>query len=77
MQHHEKSVADVHLVKVLHLVPVTKPGLFVLVGLDDKHLIVGKHLCEAVGENLPHSDVQLVHLQLLFITLHLYILVRA
>lgn len=72
-----RTWADIHLVEVLHLVPVTKPGLFVLAGLDDEDLVVGKHLCETVGENLPHSNVQLVHLHLLFITLHLHILISA
>lgn len=68
---------ELHLVEVLHLVPVTKPGLFVLAGLNDEDLVVGKHLCETVGENFPHSNIQLVHLQLLFVTLHLHIFISA
>lgn len=58
-----------YLVKVLHLVSVGEPGLFVVARLDDKHLVVGKHLREAVGKDLAHLDVELVHFQLLFVAL--------
>lgn len=64
-----------HLVKVLHLVPVTEPGLLVLVGLDDEDLVIGEHLSKTIGEDLPYTNVQLVHLHLLLITLHLHIFI--
>lgn len=65
-----KWIAKHHLVIVLHLVSVAKPGLFVLAGLNDKHLIVREHLRETVGKDLSHPNVQLMHFHLLFITLH-------
>lgn len=37
--------------------------------LDDKHLVVGKHLSESVGEDFAHVDVDLMHLELLLVTL--------
>lgn len=58
-----------YLVKVLHLVSVGEPGLLVVARLDDKHLVVGEHLREAVGKDLAHLDVELVHLQLLLVAL--------
>ena len=66
-----------YLVKVLHLVSVGEPGLLVLAGLDDKHLVVGKHLREAVGKHLAHLDVDLVHQQLFPVALHSGVLVTA
>lgn len=57
-----------YLVKVLHLVSIGEPGLFVVAWLDDKHLVVSEHLGEPVGEDLAHLDVELVHLELLLIT---------
>lgn len=60
---------NIYLVKVLHLVSVGEPGLFVVARLDDKHLVVGEHLREAVGKDLAHLDVELVHLQLLLVAL--------
>lgn len=70
MQYYEQFT---HLVKVLHLVPVTKPGLLVLAGLDNEDLVIGEHLSETIGEDFPYTNVQLVHLHLLLITLHLHI----
>lgn len=52
-----------YLVKVLHLVSISEPGLFVLARLDDKNLVVCEHLGESVGEDLAHLNVELVHLQ--------------
>lgn len=40
-----------------------------MTGLDDKHLVVRKHLGEPVGKDLAHLDVELVHLQFLLIAL--------
>lgn len=57
------------LVKVLHLIPVGEPGLLVMARLDDKHFVVGKHLSESVGEDFTHVDVDLMHLELLLVTL--------
>lgn len=72
----EKSAAS-HLVKVLHLISIGEPRLLVLARLDHKHLVVSKHLGEAVGEDLTHVDVELVHLQLLIITMKSRVLVAA
>lgn len=58
-----------YLIKVLHLVSIGEPGLLVLTGLDHKHLVVCEHLGEPIGEDLAHLDVDLVHLQLLLVTL--------
>lgn len=66
-----------YLVKVLHLVSICEPGLFVLARLDDKHLVVCEHLGESVGEDLANLDVELVHLQLLLITLKSHVLIAA
>lgn len=46
-----------YLVEVLHLVTVAEPGLFILAGLDDKDLVVSEHLGEAIGEDLPDTNV--------------------
>lgn len=37
--------------------------------LDDKHFVVGEHLRESVGEDFAHVDVDLMHLELLLVTL--------
>lgn len=37
--------------------------------LDDKHFVVGKHLSESVGKDFAHVDVDLMHLELLLVTL--------
>lgn len=66
----DRTLAKYYLVKVLHLVSVAEPGLFVLAGLNDEHLIVGEHLREAVGEDLSHPNVQLMRFHLIFIALH-------
>lgn len=60
---------EIDLVEVLHLVSVGEPGLLVVARLDDKHLVVGKHLSESVGEDFAHVDVDLMHLELLLVTL--------
>lgn len=59
------------------MVSVGEPGLLVLARLDDKHFVVCKHLGEAVSEDLAHVDVNLVHLQLLLITLDPRVLIAA
>lgn len=46
-----------HFIKVLHLFPIGKPGLLVLAGLNDKHLIICKHLSKTVCENFPDLNV--------------------
>lgn len=58
----KKLSIALYLVKVLHLVSIGEPRLFVVAWLDDKHLVVCKHLCKSVGEDLTHLDVELVHL---------------
>lgn len=63
-----------YFIKVLHLFSVCKPGFLVLTGLNDKHFIICKHLCEAVGKNFPYLNVQLVNLEFFFITLNFKIL---
>lgn len=40
-----------------------------MAGLDDKHFVVGEHLSESVGEDFAHVDVDLMHLELLLVTL--------
>ena len=45
--------------------------------LDDKHLVVCEHLGEPVGKDLTQLDVNLVHLQLLLVTLNTSILIAA
>ena len=72
-----KQRGRAYLVKVLHLVPIGEPGLLVLARLDDKHLVVGEHLREAVGKHLSHLDVDLVHQQLFLVALHSGVLVTA
>lgn len=75
--HDKNCTTTTHLVKVLHLVSVGEPGLFVVAWLDDEHLVVGKHLRESVGEDLAHLDVELVHLQLFLVALSPRIFVAA
>lgn len=45
--------------------------------LDDKHLVVCEHLGESVGKDLAHLDINLMHLQLLLVTLNPHILIAA
>lgn len=58
----DKLSTALYLVKVLHLVSIGEPRLFVMARLDDKHLVVCKHLGKSVGADLAHLDVELVHL---------------
>lgn len=64
-----KQSATLYLVKVLHLVSIVEPRLFIVTRLNDKHLVVCKHLCKSVSEDLAHLDVKLMHLELVLITL--------
>lgn len=45
--------------------------------LDDKHLVVRKHLGESVGKDLAHLNVELVDLKLLLIALKPRVLIAA
>lgn len=66
-----------YLIKVLHLVAIGEPRLFVVARLDDKHLVVCEHLRESVGTDLAHLDVELVHLQLLLVAMKTAVLIAA
>lgn len=74
---HEKLSTALYLIKVLHLVSIGEPRLFVVARLDDKHLVVCEHLGESVGADLAHLDVELVHLQLLLIAMEAAVLIAA
>lgn len=66
-----------HFIKILHLLPVGKPGFLILARLNDKHFIICKHLSETICKNFPDLNVQLVNPEFFFITLNLEILITA
>ena len=53
----QQDYINTYFIKILHLLPVGKPGLLILAGLNDKHLIICKHLSETICKNFPDLNV--------------------